>query len=178
MGTEVDWKFHSVPPVSNWASSNIISWISSICITLGSHISRAVWYLGFNSRSVKEPQGKLLAGSLISRYRCMCQVWKQGIGLDQHHDKKSYKLLRPTDQETLDHLGIVWINEEYRGASGPIKVYFQGVIQNPFCKAWIDTFKCLDKVNTGGMWLSSFINRYSPPFEHLFNQNLKKRRYS
>lgn len=63
--------------------------------------------------------------------------------------KKSYTLL-PPDQATLDHLAIDWINEEYRGTTGPIKVSFPGVLQNPLCKAWIDAFRGIDKVTTGG----------------------------
>jgi choline dehydrogenase-like flavoprotein len=64
--------------------------------------------------------------------------------------KKSYTLLPPADKATLDHLGIDWINEEYRGTTGPVKVSFPGVIQNPLCKAWIDAFRSLDKVTSGG----------------------------
>ncbi len=64
--------------------------------------------------------------------------------------KKSYTLDEP-DQATKDHLGVDWINEEYRG-HGPIKVSFPGVIQNPACKAWIDSFRGLNKTTTGGMY--------------------------
>jgi hypothetical protein len=59
--------------------------------------------------------------------------------------KKSYTLLLPKDKATREHLGIDWIDEEYRGTEGPIKVSFPGVVQNPICKAWIDTFRGMDK---------------------------------
>ena len=64
--------------------------------------------------------------------------------------KKSYTLLPPLDQETRDHLGLDWIDEEYRGTDGPIQVSFPGVVQNPLCKAWVDAFRGLGKVTTGG----------------------------
>lgn len=51
---------------------------------------------------------------------------------------------------TVDHLGLDWINEEYRGTSGPLKVSFPGVIQNPLGKAWVDAFRGLGKATTGG----------------------------
>lgn len=82
----------------------------------------------------------------------MGKVWKQGLELAEltPYYKKFYTLLPPEDQETRDHLGIDWINEEYRGTWGPIKVSFPGLIQNPLCKAWIDAFKGLGKATTGG----------------------------
>jgi choline dehydrogenase-like flavoprotein len=64
--------------------------------------------------------------------------------------KKIFTLDDP-DQATKEHLGIDWINDEYRG-SGPVKVSFPGVIQNPACKAWIDTFRGMNKLTTGGRY--------------------------
>ncbi|KAI1657694.1 putative GMC oxidoreductase [Daldinia decipiens] len=71
-------------------------------------------------RSIRYPQGKALDwANLVPSY------------------KKSYTLIPPPDQAMLVHLGIDWIHDDYRGTSGPIKVSFPGIIQNPLCKAWI-----------------------------------------
>lgn len=64
--------------------------------------------------------------------------------------KKSYTLQAPPDQATLDHLGLGWINDDYRGTDGPLKVSFPGVVESPLCKAWTDAFRSLGKVTTGG----------------------------
>ena len=117
---------------------------------------------------MKEPQGKALGGSsaingqaFIAPSQADINAWaKYGndgwdwTGLAPYY-KKSYTLVTPPDQETMDHLGIDWINEDYRGTSGPIKVSFPGVIQNPLCKAWIDAFRGLNKATTGGTYCSS-----------------------
>lgn len=122
---------------------------------------------GLNGRVVSEPQGKAVGGSsaingqaFIAPSQADIDAWEtlgnQGwnwAGLAPFY-KKSYTLLPPSDQETLDHLGIDWINEEYRGTDGPVKVSFPGVVQNPLCKAWIDAFRGLNKITTGG---TSFI---------------------
>jgi choline dehydrogenase-like flavoprotein len=118
---------------------------------------------GLKGRSVKEPQGKILGGSsaingqaFIAPSQADFDAWATfgNSGWDwasiAPYFKKSYTLSPPPDQETLDHLGIDWINDEYRGTDGPIQVSFPGVIQNPLCKAWIDAFKGLNKVTSGG----------------------------
>lgn len=119
---------------------------------------------GLGGRSVKEPQGKALGGSsaingqaFIAPAQADIDAWAK-LGNDGwdwasmvQFYKKSYTLLPPEDQATLDHLGIDWISEEHRGTDGPIKVSFPGILQNPLCKAWIDAFKGLNKVTTAGM---------------------------
>ncbi|KAI1119501.1 putative GMC oxidoreductase [Nemania sp. NC0429] len=75
--------------------------------------------------------------------------------------RKSYTLLPPLNQATLDHLEINWINEDYHGSSGPIKVSFPGVIQNPLCKAWIDTFKDMHKLTSADPFSGTSIGGYS-----------------
>lgn len=67
----------------------------------------------------------------------------------------------PEDQETCDHLGIDWINDDYCGASGPLKVSFPGLIQNPLCKAWIDTFRGLNRVTNGDPFSGNSVGGYS-----------------
>lgn len=69
--------------------------------------------------------------------------------------------MQPTDQETLDHFGIDWVNEEYRGTSGSVQVSFPGVVQNPLVKAWIDAFKGLGKVTSGDPFSGNSIGEYS-----------------
>lgn len=66
--------------------------------------------------------------------------------------KKAHTLNLPSDQVTIDHLGIDWINDDYRGTSGPVQVSFPGVIQNPFGKAWIDAFRGINRITTGGKY--------------------------
>lgn len=134
MGSDAAWQFQSVPQKD------------------------------LNGRSIKEPQGKALGGSsaingqaFIAPAQADIDAWaklgNQGwdwAGLAPFF-KKSYTLIPPKDEATLKHLGIDWINDEYRGTSGPIKVSFPGIVQNPLCKAWIDTFRGLNMVTTGGM---------------------------
>lgn len=118
---------------------------------------------GLGGRTIREPQGKALGGSsaingqsFIAPAQAEIDAWaKLGnpgwdwAGLVPSY-KKSYTLIPPPDQATLDHLGIDWINEEYRGTSGPIKVSFPGIKENPLIKAWIDAFRAIDKVTSDG----------------------------
>lgn len=118
---------------------------------------------GLGGRTVSEPQGKALGGSsainaqaFIAPAQADIDAWaalgNEGwdwAGLLPFY-KKAYTLLPPTDQATIDHLGIDWIDEECRGTSGPVKVSFPGVVGNPLCKAWIDAFRGLDKLTTNG----------------------------
>lgn len=134
MGSDAAWQFQSVPQK----------------------------YL--NGRSIKEPQGKALGGSsaingqaFIAPAQVDIDAWaklgNQGwdwAGLAPFF-RKAYTLIPPNDEAALRHLGIDWIDDEYRGTSGPIKVSFPGSLQNPLCKAWIDTFRGLNMVTTGGM---------------------------
>lgn len=101
-----------------------------------------------NGRSIKDAQGKLLGGSsainsqtFVAPAQADIDAWAKlgNNGWDWSalapYYKKSYTLSPPPDRETLEHLGIDWINDEYRGTSGPVQVSFQGVSQNPLCKA-------------------------------------------
>lgn len=133
MGSEADWQYKSVPQP------------------------------GLEGRSIRMPQGKALGGSsaingqaFIAPAQAEIDAWAElgnpgwdWAGLVPSY-KKSYTLLPPPDQATLEHLGIDWIDDEYRGTSGPIKVSFPGIIQNPMCKAWIDAFRGLNKVTNAG----------------------------
>ncbi|KAI0401766.1 hypothetical protein F4802DRAFT_618455 [Xylaria palmicola] len=74
--------------------------------------------------------------------------------------RKSYTLIPPSNEATLKHLGIDWINE-YRGTSGPIKVSFPGVLENPLCKAWIESFQGLNMVTSADPFSGSSTGGYS-----------------
>ncbi|KAI1773042.1 putative GMC oxidoreductase [Hypoxylon cercidicola] len=144
MGSESDWQYKSVPQP------------------------------GLEGRSIREPQGKALGGSsaingqaFIAPAQAEIDAWaKLGnpgwdwAGLVPSY-KKSYTLIPPADQATLDHLGIDWINDEYRGTSGPIKVSFPGIIQNPLNKAWIDAFRGLNKATNADPFSGNSIGGYS-----------------
>lgn len=129
---------------------------------------------GLGGRIIREPQGKALGGSsaingqaFIAPAQSDIDAWaKLGnpgwdwAGLAPSY-KKSYTLIPPPDQATLDHLGIDWISDEYRGTSGPIKVSFPGILQNPLCKAWIDAFRGMNKFTTGDPFSGNSIGGYS-----------------
>lgn len=133
MGSEADWQFETVPQS------------------------------GLNNRTLKEPQGKALGGSSAINGQAFICASQQGMdgwaklgneGWDWKSMlpffKKSYMLVPPKDQATLDHLGLDWIDKEFHGTTGPIKASFPGVIENPLGKAWIDAFKSLNKITTAG----------------------------
>lgn len=135
-GSDADWQYKSVPQPS------------------------------LEGRSIPEPQGKALGGSsaingqaFIAPAQSDIDAWEKLGNPGWNWAKlvpsyrKSYTLIPPSDQATLEHLGIDWINDEYRGTEGPIKVSFPGLLQNPLCKAWIDAFRGLNKVTNGGKFI-------------------------
>ncbi|THV55378.1 hypothetical protein BGAL_0009g00280 [Botrytis galanthina] len=129
---------------------------------------------GLGGRTISEPQGKLLGGSsaincqsFIAPAQAEIDSWAK-LGNDgwdwaalSPYYKKFYTLSPPPDSETLEHLGIDWINEDYRGTSGPIQVSFPGVVQNPLCKAWIDSFRGFGKLTTGDPFSGNSTGAYS-----------------
>lgn len=144
LGSEADWQYQSVPQK------------------------------GLGDRSIKEPQGKTLGGSsaingqaFIAPAQADIDAWAR-LGnpgwawkdLAPSY-KKSYTLVLPEDKETRDHLGIDWVDDEYRGTDGPVQVSFPGLLQNPLCKAWIDAFRGLDKVTSGDPFSGSSVGGYS-----------------
>ncbi|KAF7894155.1 hypothetical protein EAF00_007669 [Botryotinia globosa] len=125
-------------------------------------------------RTISEPWGKLLGGSstincqwFIAPSQAEIDSWAK-LGNDgwdwaalSPYYKKFYTLSSPPDSETLEHLGINWINEDYRGTTGPIQVSFPGVVQNPLCKAWIDSFRDFEKLTTGDLFSGNSTGAYS-----------------
>jgi choline dehydrogenase-like flavoprotein len=124
---------------------------------------KSVSQQNLESRSVRHPQGKVLGGSsaingqaFIAPSQVEFDAWAKlgNPGWDWASlvpsFKRSYTLIPPSDQATLKHLGIDWINEELRGTSGPVKVSFPGVVENPLCKAWIDTFRGMNMTTSAG----------------------------
>ncbi|KAH7313674.1 hypothetical protein B0I35DRAFT_452065 [Stachybotrys elegans] len=144
LGSDADWQFRSAPQP------------------------------GLGGRTIAEPQGKAVGGSSTINGQAWIAPAKRDIdawetlgnpgwnweGLAPYY-KKSYTLIPPSDQETLDHLGIDWINDEYRGTSGPLKISFPGIVQNPLCKAWIDAFRSMDKITTGDPFSGTSVGGYS-----------------
>ncbi|TGJ87562.1 hypothetical protein E0Z10_g1199 [Xylaria hypoxylon] len=144
MGSDADWQYKSVPQ------------------------------RGLEGRSIRQPLGKVLGGSsaingqaFIAPGKAEIDAWAK-LGNPEWDwaslvpsYKKSYTLIPPSDEATLKHLGIDWINDAYRGSSGPIKVSFPGVVQNPLCKAWIESFQDLNMVTSADPFSGSSIGGYS-----------------
>ncbi|KAI1457053.1 hypothetical protein F4805DRAFT_467697 [Annulohypoxylon moriforme] len=135
---------------------------------------KSVSQLGLGGRSIREPLGKALGGSsainaqaFIAPAQDDIDAWAKlgNPGWDwaslAPSYKKSYTLIPPSDQATREHLGIDWIDDEYRGSSGPLKVSFPGTIENPLCKAWIDAFRGLDKTTNADPFSGRSIGGYS-----------------
>lgn len=76
--------------------------------------------------------------------------------------KKFYTLKSPPP-ETCEYLGLDWINEDVRGVSGPVQASFNGVLEDPIPKAWIDTFRNLGYSITGDPFSGKFTGGYSSP---------------
>ncbi|KAH6643473.1 hypothetical protein BKA67DRAFT_542424 [Truncatella angustata] len=129
---------------------------------------------GLNGRSIQQPRGKVLGGSsaingqtFVAPARAEINAWA-GLGnpgwdwegLVPYY-KKSYTLVSPPDEETIKHLGLDWIDDEYRGKDGPIQVSFPGVKENPLCKAWIDAFRGMGKATTGDPFSGKSTGGYS-----------------
>lgn len=135
MGSENDWQYQTIPQP------------------------------GLGGRTIREPQGKTLGGSsainaqsFIAPSRAEIDAWAELgnpgwdlAGLLPSY-RKTYTLIPPPDQATRDHLGVDWIDEEYRGTSGPIKVSFPGPKENPLCKVWIDAFRGMNQITTDGTY--------------------------
>lgn len=133
LGSEADWQYHTIPQN------------------------------GLNGRSTRVPQGKAVGGSsaingqaFIAPSQADIDAWAS-MGNDgwdwaslAPYLKKCYTLHSPTDQATAEHLGIDWIDDECRGINGPVQVSFTGAIDNPLCKAWIDAFRGLNMLTSGG----------------------------
>ncbi|KAI0964790.1 hypothetical protein F4678DRAFT_468200 [Xylaria arbuscula] len=129
---------------------------------------------GLQNRSIRQPQGKSLGGSsaingqaFIAPGKAEIDAWAKlgNPGWDWNSLVPSYKnlytLTPPSDEATAKHLGIDWMNGEYHGTSGPIKVSFPGVIENPLCRAWIDTFEDLNLVTSADPFSGTSIGGYS-----------------
>lgn len=110
------------------------------------------------------------AEAFIAPARCDLDEWARRVG-DQEWDfdhmlpyyRKFHTLDVPKDQEVRDHLGIDWVNNKISGVDGPVQASFQGVVQDPLSKAWVDTFESLN----GGFMKDPFsgeaLGGYSSP---------------
>ncbi|KAI1170783.1 hypothetical protein F4777DRAFT_93940 [Nemania sp. FL0916] len=125
-------------------------------------------------RSIRLPQGRALGGSsaingqaFITPGQAEVDGWAKlgNPGWDWNglvpSFKKSHTLLPPADKATVEHLGIDWIDDKHSGSSGPIRVSFPGVVQNPLCKAWIDAFRGMNMVTNADPFSGNSIGGYS-----------------
>lgn len=69
----------------------------------------------------------------------------------------------PSDSETCEHLGIERVDEKLRGTLGPIQASFQGVVQYPLSKAWIQTFKGLGRELKTDPFSGGAVGGYNSP---------------
>ncbi|KAI0411887.1 hypothetical protein F5X98DRAFT_380296 [Xylaria grammica] len=144
MGSDADWQYKSLPQQ------------------------------GLVGRSIRQPLGKVIGGSsaingqaFIAPGKAEIDAWAKlgNPGWDWASlvpsYRKAYTLIPPSDEATVKHLGIDWVNDEYRGVSGPIKVSFPGVVENPLCKAWIKSFEGLNMVTSADPFSGVSIGGYS-----------------
>ncbi|PHH86648.1 hypothetical protein CDD83_9934 [Cordyceps sp. RAO-2017] len=135
---------------------------------------RTVSQPGLGDRCIWEPQGKALGGSsaingqaFIAPGRADIDAWAAlgNVGWDWAglvpFYKKVYTLVPPPDPATREFLGIDWIDDDFRGTSGPIKVSFPGTVSNLTCKAWIDAFRSLNKLTTADPFSGNSVGAYS-----------------
>lgn len=76
--------------------------------------------------------------------------------------KKIYSLKKPSP-EICDHLGLDWIDDNIQGDTGPLQSSFRGVIEDPFPKAWVETFKALGYPMSGDPFSGQGIGGFSNP---------------
>ena len=77
--------------------------------------------------------------------------------------RKFHTLHVPSDAETKEHLGIDWVSKDLRGESGPVQASFQGVIQDPLSRAWVETFKTLEHGLQTDPFSGEAVGGYSSP---------------
>ncbi|KAI1813817.1 hypothetical protein GGS20DRAFT_452860 [Poronia punctata] len=127
-----------------------------------------------NNRPTRQPQGKGLGGTsaingqvFVAPGRAEIDAWAELGNPGWDWDglfpwlKKSFSLFPPEDRDTLEHLGIDWIDEECRGTEGPIKVSFPGTVDNQLNKAWIDAFRGMNKSTNADPFTGTSIGGYS-----------------
>ncbi|KAJ5546170.1 glucose-methanol-choline oxidoreductase [Penicillium frequentans] len=127
-----------------------------------------------NNRVIKATQGKVLGGSsavngqaFIAPSRYVYDAWAklgaEGWSWEKIHPcyQKSYTLQLP-DSATRQHLDLdSWVEEKSQGSSGPLKVSFPAVLQDPLAKAWADTFKALGHHVTADPFSGNSVGGYS-----------------
>ncbi|KAJ5619255.1 glucose-methanol-choline oxidoreductase [Penicillium lagena] len=143
MGSEVDWQLKTAPQYA------------------------------LGNRIVKLTQGKLLGGSsgingqaFIAPSQAGIDAWsKLGAAgwtwenLHQYY-KRAYTLQLP-DPATCEHIGLAWVDDQCHGSSGPLKISFPAVIQDPLAKAWVDTFNTIGHGVTADPFSGSALGGYS-----------------
>ena len=62
-----------------------------------------------------------------------------------------------------DHLGLAYVDENYRGTSGPIQASFSGALQDPIPNAWYQTFRSLGLDTKTDPFSGQIIGGYNNP---------------
>ncbi|KAJ5930322.1 glucose-methanol-choline oxidoreductase [Penicillium verhagenii] len=129
---------------------------------------------GLKDRVIRSTQGKLLGGSsaingqaFIAPSKLVYDSWEklgaEGWTWENVHPyhKKSYTIQLP-DPATRLHLGIdSWVDIDAQGSSGPLKISFPAVVQDPLAKAWVETYKGLGHDITADPFSGRSIGGYS-----------------
>ncbi|KAL8823536.1 MAG: hypothetical protein Q9191_005763 [Dirinaria sp. TL-2023a] len=129
-----------------------------------------------NHRKVRHPQGKVLGGSsainaeaFIAPSKADLDHWGSlgNAGWNWQsmipYYRKFHTLNVPSDADTKEHLGLEWVDNDFRGSSGPIQASFQGVVQDPLSKAWVQTFKTLEHGLQTDPFSGEAVGGYSNP---------------
>ncbi|KAF6223696.1 hypothetical protein HO133_000539 [Letharia lupina] len=156
LGSEVDWAFQT----------------SAQAQVADSHLGTKE-HLG--GRVLRHPQGRVLGGSSAINAEAFIAPSSTDLEAWEHlgnpgwnwqvmmpYYRKCYTLTAPAS-EVSEHLGIDWIDEDVRGLSGPIQASFQGAIQDPLSKAWVQTFKGLQHGLKRDPFAGEAMGGYSSP---------------
>jgi choline dehydrogenase-like flavoprotein len=169
MGSDVDWQYQTTPQVRPLFCLLNVRFMCFYNFRDADHIAQAA----LGDRCIKEPQGKLLGGSsgingqaFIAPTKAGIDAWSK-LGATswswetlQPFYKKSYTLQLP-DQATKEHIGLSWLDKDNHGSSGPLKVSFPAMSQDPLCKAWVEAFESIGYGVTADPFSGNSIGGYS-----------------
>ena len=121
------------------------------------------------------PQGRILGGSSAINVLALIPPSKLGINAWENlgnpgwsweemlpYYRKFHTLNLPS-VSLQDHLGLAYVDEEYRGTSGPIQATFSGALQDPIPKAWYLAFRSLGLDTKTDPFSGQVIGGYNNP---------------
>lgn len=139
------------------------------------HYPLTVLQEALKGRVIPQPQGKVLGGSSAINAEVFVPPSKSGVnswaklgnpGWDwatlAPYFHKFYTLNQP-EHDLSEHLDINWITQEGQGTSGPVQASFQGTVQDPLSKAWVQTLKEVGYCITGDPFSGSATGGFSSP---------------